>query len=465
MNSASVFLADLARNLRAGLRLAFFRRVEARSFIATVEQFVALILIDLVLTCLADVAAAGLDGRFNPWGLPGALFYLPLLMLAGYVVARREEDSGLVLRLPIAVLAAGQYITLGGMLLYGAADSGWLDISEPARYFAYHRGPYLWWLLSAAFAVVCLTQRTLHARLLHMATLALLLFLPLWFLPRASTGALWTARDDEQADARQEARYYAVSSEDALYAQPEILRRSLAELAPGRPGVEDLYFVGVAGYAAEDVFRKELSVVSTLFDQRFGTAGRSISLINNPGTVLQSPIASVTSLERTLARVGQLMNQEEDVLVLYLTSHGSEDHRFALEFWPLRLRDLSPQALRRMLDASGIKWRIIVVSACYSGGFIEPLKDQRTLIVTAADPRHQSFGCGAASDFTYFSKAYVDDALRASYSFTGAFDIARHTIEIRERAEGRTPSNPQMYVGPQMARKLRGLERRWNTGD
>jgi hypothetical protein len=93
MHSASVFLADLGRNLRAGLRLAFFRRVEPRSFTATVEQFVALILIDLVLTCLADAAAAGLDGRFNPWGLPGALFYLPLLMLAGYVVARREEDT------------------------------------------------------------------------------------------------------------------------------------------------------------------------------------------------------------------------------------------------------------------------------------------------------------------------------------------------------------------------------------
>ncbi len=60
-----------------------------------------------------------------------------------------------------------------------------------------------------------------------------------------------------------------------------------------------------------------------------------------------------------------------------------------------------------------------MVSACYAGGFIEPLKDDRTLVITAADAHHTSFGCGAESDFTYFGKAYFDQALRATYSFTG----------------------------------------------
>jgi hypothetical protein len=183
-------------------------------------------------------------------------------------------------------------------------------------------------------------------------------------------------------------------------------------------------------------------------------------LINNPRTTLQSPIASVTSLQRTLIRVGRLMNRDEDILFLYLTSHGSDDHRFALEFWPLRLRDLEPAALRAMLDSAGIRWRVVVVSACYAGGFIEPLKDDRTLVITEADAHHTSFGCGAKSDFTYFGKAYFDQALRATYSFTAAFDAARLSIEAREQAEGRTRSNPQMYVGPEMARKLAAMEGR-----
>jgi len=459
------FLAALTRNLRAGFRLACLRRVQPQSFIATVDQLVALILIDVALTCLADLTAAGASGHFNLAGLPGALFYLPWLMLAAYAIARRERNSSLVLLLPVAVLAAGQYVTLAGTALQLAAQAGWIDVSERTGYYVYYWGPYIWWLLTAGFAALYLAQRGLPARLLDAAIVVLLVFLPLWLIPRTSTDPLWTAGPDAQADAQEDARWFAVASEDAFYAQPDILRRSLAALAPGRPGVENLYFVGVAGYAGEDVFRKELSIISPLFDQRFGTAGRSISLINSPATTLAAPIASVTSLQHTLAHIGRIMNRDNDVVFLYLTSHGSEDHHFSLEFWPLRLRHLDPPTLRQMLDASGIRWRIIVVSACYSGGFIDPLKDERTLVVTAADAHHMSFGCGAESDFTYFGKAYADQALRTSYSFTDAFQTARRAIESREHAEGRVPSNPQIYVGSEMARKLTAMERRWRASE
>jgi hypothetical protein len=457
MTAASVFSTDLLRNLRAGLRLAFFRRVEPQSFTASVEQLIALVLIDLVLNFLSDLAAGGVDGRLNVWGLPGALFYLPLLLFAAYIVSRRERDAALAVLLPVAVLAARPYVTLAGAVLGLAADAGWLQLSERAQSVALDWGPRLWWLLTAGFALLCLTRREPSAKLLHFGIVAVLVFAPLGLLPRTSIGPLWTADFDDEPQA---AHSYAVASEDVFYAQPEILRRKLAALRPGRAGVEEIYFVGVAGYAAEDVFRHEVSVVALLFDQRFGTAGRSIRLINNPSTTLQWPIASVTGLQRTLTRVGRLMNREEDVLFLYLTSHGSDDQRFALEFWPLRLHDLDPSALRAMLDASGIKWRVIIVSACYSGGFIDPLKNDSTLVVTAADAHHMSFGCGVESDFTYFGKAYFDEALRATYSFTGAFETARRAIETRERAEGRIPSNPQMYVGPEIARKLEGLEAR-----
>jgi hypothetical protein len=145
------------------------------------------------------------------------------------------------------------------------------------------------------------------------------------------------------------------------------------------------------------------------------------------------------------------------VLFLFLTSHGSEDHRLAMEFWPLQLADIDPGMLKQMLDASGIRWRVIVISACYSGGFIEPLKDSRTLIMTAADPEHSSFGCGADSDLTYFGKAYFDEALRETRSLTAAFELARKSIAAREGAQGYEPSNPQMFLGEEMAAKLRQM--------
>ena len=156
-----------------------------------------------------------------------------------------------------------------------------------------------------------------------------------------------------------------------------------------------------------------------------------------------------------------MLDPDEDVLFLYLTSHGSEDHRLAMQFWPLQLDDIDPRMLKQMLDESGIKWRVIVISACYSGGFVEPLKDDHTMIVTAADAFHQSFGCGSTSDFTYFAKAYFDEALRGTHSFQAAFDQAR-----REHRRTRARRGPQHRPirrstwAPRSNAKLRRLSER-----
>jgi hypothetical protein len=179
-----------------------------------------------------------------------------------------------------------------------------------------------------------------------------------------------------------------------------------------------------------------------------------VVLVNNPKTVAHVPLATATSLKRTLERVGQTMNPDEDVLLLYLTTHGSSDHRLAIQFWPLQLSDIDPRMLREMLDRAQIKWRVIVISACYSGGFIEALRDEHTLILTAADATHTSFGCGSESDFTYFGRAYFDQALRETYSFVDAFGRARELISEREQAEALTPSNPQIFVGSRIPAKL-----------
>jgi len=42
--------------------------------------------------------------------------------------------------------------------------------------------------------------------------------------------------------------------------------------------------------------------------------------------------------------------------------------------------------LATALRESGIKWRVIVVSACHAGAFIHALQDDNTIILTAAAP-------------------------------------------------------------------------------
>jgi Peptidase C13 family len=152
--------------------------------------------------------------------------------------------------------------------------------------------------------------------------------------------------------------------------------------------------------------------------------------------------------------VGRLIDAEEDIVLIYLSSHGSADYHLYVNFPPLVLQQLTPIVLHRMLNEAGIKWKVVVVSACYSGGYVEPLKDPYTLVITSSRADRTSFGCDNASTFTYFGQAYFQEALKKTTSFVEAFELARAAIAERERAEGLTPSEPQIYVGNAIRDKL-----------
>jgi hypothetical protein len=449
------FRSDLRRNLAAGARAALFLPVRLADLRSTPGQIVALVLIGLGLQLLFAVLGEGTQGQFNLPGLPRALVYVPLLLLCGWVIAWRERAPVLLAAVPVLFCALGLPYDAAFEALDLAVRSEWLGLDgyEGAAGWAWY-ALYAAWLAAMTVGILRLAQARPPRALFHAAVFGLVVALPLWHLPSVP---LWQAPPaDEGADAA----WYALSREEAFYSQPTLLDGALEAVQPERTGVEDLYFVGVAGYAAEDVFMREMAVVRELFRDRFDAGGRMVTLVSNPKTVGELPLASATALARTLEHVGEVMDRDEDVLFLYITSHGSEEHRLAMEFWPLQLDDIDPAMLKSMLDASGIKWRVIVISACYSGGFVDPLKDEHTMIVTAADALRQSFGCGSTSEFTYFAKAYFDEALRGTYSFQAAFDLARVRIAARESAEGRTPSNPQLYVGPAIGDKLRRVSAR-----
>ena len=154
------------------------------------------------------------------------------------------------------------------------------------------------------------------------------------------------------------------------------------------------------------------------------------------------------------------MNRDEDVLFLALSSHGSRDSTIAVSNTD-RLEDgLSAGTLADLLEESGIKWRVVVVSACFSGTFVKPLADDHTIVITAASKNRGSFGCSDQRDLTYFGEAFYRDALPHSTDLRIAFETARRDIRRREREQNFTPSQPQGYFGPLMEEKLRDVGRR-----
>lgn len=241
--------------------------------------------------------------------------------------------------------------------------------------------------------------------------------------------------------------------------QPQLLEQALAGLEGARADQPPrLFFVGFAGYGWEAVFKREALAVRAMFDDRFGTTGSSLVLVNHPTTVDGIALASAANLDRALQHIGGLMNRDADTLFLFLTSHGRKN-LFAVEMPGFAFDPLTPAALKAMLDRSQIKNRVVVVSACHSGSFIPALAGPNTLVIAAAHADRTSFGCDDRREWTYFGDAFFNRALRQERSFERAFQLARRTIGRWERQERLVRSLPQIAGGEALRPRLDELAR------
>ncbi len=231
-----------------------------------------------------------------------------------------------------------------------------------------------------------------------------------------------------------------------LERQPHLLDQALAQLKAISSEKGKLYFVGFAGYGREAVFKREVLAVRQLFDGRFGTKHRAVVLINHPSTQDEIPLATLPNLDRVLRHIGRMMDTRRDTLFLFLTSHG-EEGRIAVDMPGVVARPLRPEQLRAMLDQSGIKRRVIVVSACHAGSFIPALAGPTTLVIAAARADRSSFGCEDRRRWTYFGDAYFNRALRQETSFRRAFQQAKRLIALWEKRDRLIASLPQIAGG------------------
>jgi len=430
-------LAALYGNVLAGTRLALFMRVRPFDYHAAPLDFAWLLAFNFCVWVAMALLRNGLAGEFDSSSIAIYLAAVPIVLAAAYVVSA-------IYRLPERMLLIATALTASDPVfeLIGFA------VPLLLQYVGYARAALVvllaWaWLVSVRAVIVCAGAR--RPQILHGAlAVTVMIGAGYFLLPRTD---VWLSPEEEDEPP-------ALADERTFHEQGRVIERALAGIATGVPGRQDTYFVGFAPDSSEDVFLSELRFVRRLFDERFGTAGRSIALASSQDALDELPIASVTNLARALARVGEAMNGDEDLLFLYLTAHGGRDHRLSAVQPPLELASLTPTALSRALQDAGIKWRVIVISACYAGGFIEPLRDENSIIITAAAPDRASFGCEPGREFTYFGEAYFRDALARTRSFTRAFDIARDSIAKQEAAEKLEPSLPQMWVGRAIAERL-----------
>lgn len=434
----------LIKNLRAGARLTTLRRAD---FEVSIAQLVILLAMGWAAALVSDWSQIAGPVAWSGWGgvVGAARGYTWLAALA--VVVLIAGNAALYLRLAVALAAADVILWVIWLVLLTA----WPRISEAG--FT-HYGSHLWsgffgWQIAVFIrAYTQIAGNFRPAALMGVAAYGCMLYANVKWLPDE---ALLVARANET-------RRPAINVEDTYYRQAELLDHELAAIEPSKRGQRDLYLVAFGGYGEEDVFKREVLQVSQIMGERFGTGARTVRLINNYTSLTDHPLANRPNLAYIFGHLAARMQLDEDIVFLFMTSHGAQDGRFAIELGDLGLNDLTPDALRRVLDNAGIKWRVVVVSACYSGQFIAPLSSPDTLVITAAAKDKTSFGCAHENRWTYFGEAYFKDALASTHSFTAAFNTAARAIAAREAKEGKEASDPQMVLGAAIAPVLLEFE-------
>jgi len=423
-------------------RLLTFRKVDLRNPARISDLWIALPgLCALALYVVIDRVRSGSDSDFYSSGFAGVAWYTVLVMLIAWLISRLTapripyKTAGLVVAtfLPVAVV-------VDALLTQTVSDR------------IYYYAP----LLLVGLGAVYLTRALWAAQPARAVVLSILVaiaagqFASRNYIP---TNFWYAAQADENSAAED-----TNPADETLYEQPGRVAAELSRIAPRVAGKTNIFFVGFAGYGDQKVFAEEIKFASQVVGERYGSADRSVLLLNDRRDQQSSPLASVPTLRSALAGVASRMNIDEDVLFLVLSSHGSRMPLLSVENGMLPLQPLTGDSLKSVLDASGIRNRVIVISACHAGAFINTLKDDHTIILTAAAADKTSFGCSDDRDLTYFGEALFRDALPKASSLRAAFAAARAAIAIREKAEDVTASDPQAWFGPEMERLWAPIE-------
>ena len=136
--------------------------------------------------------------------------------------------------------------------------------------------------------------------------------------------------------------------------------------------------------------------------------------------------------------------------LLYFTSHGAPDAMVFGEA-PRMTPDIMANIVR---SACGTRPTVVIVSACYSGIFINALAAPNRMVLTAASRERTSFGCGADETYPWFDGCVIE-TLPTATDFLALAAGARACVARKEAALGATPpSDPQMFVGAEMQMRL-----------
>lgn len=440
-------LIQALNNLLSGLKVSLFLKFRKEDFHVSQKQLWFVVFLTLTITFFEDLANTKSPRNFSIYALEFSSLYFMMIFFGAFVASLILKHGQLQLSLPIIILNSVIFP------MY-VIDNG-IDIINPEwmknlkAYNLYTRLFQIWFFLIIFRSVLALTNLQIIRQIVSTLLLMFLIYFPSKFVnpypPR-----FWYKDYNEQEEILEE----KISAEDILQKQHVMLEKALKSIKPTTDST-DFYLISFGSYGWQDVFMKEALFAKEVFDKKLKTIGRSIALINNKKTIDTYPLASVTNLKHGIDGLAKKADTKEDILLLFLTSHGDKDSSLSMYFDYVPLNSLDSKKLKELLENSSFKWKVIIISACFSGTFIEPLKNENTIIITASSKDRNSFGCSDERELTFFGEAYLKEAMSQTNSLIEAFHIAKDIVrKMEEREKYANPSEPQIFIGKEIENHL-----------
>ena len=202
----------------------------------------------------------------------------------------------------------------------------------------------------------------------------------------------------------------------------------------------------VAGDTAAPVFDHAVDSFSRqLSGPTFTTVHRFSA---DDSKVAAADLATVDNLTAAMTTT-MAASPADDGCLFFITSHGGHDGA-VLKADDAYLQRLSPVRLGTILDAScGKRPTVVIVSACFSGIFLDVAAPNR-VILTAARADRTSFGCGAGFAYTYYDECLLKYWPTAP-DFPQLYESMLGCLSEKERQMNVQPSLPQASFGAEVA--------------
>jgi hypothetical protein len=293
---------------------------------------------------------------------------------------------------------------------------------------------------------------TLAARI--VAGFAVSLLLPLAVLAQAgSPPAAAPASPADTASCATAQPYLSIRGAAIWDAQPVLISKCLALIPPRTADRPNIYTVAISPHGIQNLFSREARLALQRLAANYGgTAQRGVLLSNAPVDYTLVPLATRDNILQVPGALGQRANASpDDVLVVYLVSHGSPDAALQSALpGNVPIIAVSADTLADALERAHIRRRVIIISACFSGSWISRLATDDTIVMTAALADRTSFGCAEDRPLTYFGDAFLNGPLSRGASLAESFEGAKKTVTKWEQDEQLLNSLPQVFVGKNM---------------